>query len=40
MTRLVRSARNFSQSTAVFALCFAASMVLPLALASVGFHSL
>jgi hypothetical protein len=40
ITEVAHDARNSLQSAAVFALCFGASMVLPLALAVLGFQAL
>ncbi len=40
MARIARSAWNHAQAIAVFALCIGASMVLPLSLAAIGFHTL
>lgn len=39
MTRLVRTACQQAQTTAVAALCLAASLALPLALALIGFQA-
>lgn len=40
ITQVAHDARHSLQSAAVFALCFGASMVLPLALAFFGFQPL
>lgn len=40
MTRAARTAWNKAQAMAVFAICMGTSMVLPLTLASIGFHTL
>jgi hypothetical protein len=40
MTRIARTAWHRAQTTAVFALCIGAAMVLPLTLAAIGFHAL
>jgi hypothetical protein len=37
---MARSTWRRAQATAVFALCIGASMVLPVTLAAVGFHTL
>ncbi|MGD9815224.1 MAG: hypothetical protein AB7Q23_08455 [Hyphomonadaceae bacterium] len=39
MARIARSALNRAQTMAVFALCTAAAMVLPITLAAIGFQS-
>lgn len=39
ITQVARDARNGLQSAAVFALCIGSSMVLPLALALIGFQA-
>jgi len=40
MARIARKALNQAQTTAVVFLCVGASMVLPLTLAAIGFHTL
>ncbi|HVK80158.1 MAG TPA: hypothetical protein VM915_06050 [Verrucomicrobiae bacterium] len=40
ITEMAHDARNTLQSAAVFALCMGASMILPIALAVVGFQAL
>jgi hypothetical protein len=40
MARIVRTALKQAQTTAIVALCVGASMVLPVTLAAVGFHTL
>ena len=40
MARIVRTALKQAQTTAIVALCVGASMVLPVTLAAIGFHTL
>lgn len=39
MARIVRTAWKQAQTTAIVALCVGASMVLPVTLAAIGFHT-
>jgi hypothetical protein len=40
MARIARNAWKQAQTTAIVALCVGASMVLPVTLAAIGFHTL